>query len=156
MNNSLKKQNQIRSASNTKPLKNSSSTTKLGSSKINTGLLNKTKTATKVPKTKPKSTDKKIKKSKSVEPICLNKNLEVLNKLLTNAQQITNEQDLLINKFSDITKKITANDYEIERLLNKNENDDFAGVLEKYSGNLSHILTKLKNHTEEAENIKCI
>jgi hypothetical protein len=154
MNNSLKKPNQNRSVSKTKPLKSSSSTAKL-SSKPGSTIPKKTKTTTGTTKAKSKSTDKKLKKSKSVEPMSLNRNIETLNKLITNAQQITNEQDVLINKFSDVTKKITANDYEIERLLNKNENDDFAGFLDKYTGNLNNILTRLKNHTEEAENIKC-
>jgi hypothetical protein len=97
----------------------------------------------------------KKKLSKSVEPVCLTNNIEVINKLITNAQQIANEQDDLVHKFSDITKKVTANDYEIDRLLNRSDNDEFINYLEKTTGGLSDILVKLRAHTEEAENIKC-
>jgi hypothetical protein len=148
MNNSIKNKNPSRSISKPKPLKNSSSTTKLKQvTKSNKGSTGKIKS---------KAPDKKIKKkSKSVEPICLTSNIEVINKLITNTQQIANEQDSLIERFSDITKKVTANDYEIDRLLNRTENDEFISILEKSTNSLSNILTRLKNHTEEAENIKC-
>jgi hypothetical protein len=128
--------------------------------KSTTGISNltKPKTGLKPKLTKPaqKSSEKKLKKkSKSVEPIHLTTNIDIINKLITNAQQISDEQEGLLYKFSEITKKVTSNDYEIERLLNKNENEDFSNFIEKYTNNLSDILLKLRNHTEEAENIKC-
>jgi hypothetical protein len=156
--NNTSKPKQSRSTSKTKPLKKSTSTNILS----NTTKPKKTSSIPKVKSAKSKDKltkgeNKKIKKSKSVDPIpiCLTKNIEVINKLITNAQQITEEQDTLLANYSEITRKVTSHDYEVERILNKNENEDFITSLEKYSANLTNILAKVRQTSDESENIKC-
>jgi hypothetical protein len=111
-------------------------------------------------KVKKKSTDltkstKGPKKSLSSE-IKITKNVDTIQRLITNSQDIMNEQNSMLENFQEMTKRITSTDYEIERLMNKNENDEFPVFLEKYGSKLSQIMNRLKNHTEEVEEIKCM
>lgn len=154
----------IRSRSNslskpkvTKPIKKSETMTKTPS--VTT--LKTTKDKKKITKTNTsKSIDKGLKKPKTsksvnIKPADTSRNIDVINRLINNSQEILSQQNTLLDKYEDLSKKVTSSDYEIDRLLNKNENDEFNNFLEKYSGNLSHIMQKLKSHTEEVENIKC-
>jgi hypothetical protein len=75
--------------------------------------------------------------------------------LINNSNDILSEQNSLLEKFQEITKKVTSSDFEIERLFNKNENDEFSIFLEKYGVKLNSIMQKLKVHTEEVEEMKC-
>ena len=116
-----------------------------------------------------KSKEKKISQSTSKSkphetlkttssPIQTSKNLDTLEKLIKTSQSILSEQNSLADKFSEITKRISSSDYEIERLSNKNrnENEEFGKFFDKYGNNLNQIANRLKIHTDEVEDLKCI
>ena len=85
----------------------------------------------------------------------ITKNIDTLSRLINNSNNILSHQNSLIEKCEEMTKRITSSDYEIERLINKNESDDFPLFLEKYSSKLQTILGRLKSHTDEVEEMKC-
>jgi hypothetical protein len=101
----------------------------------------------------------KLSKKKPVMPLSevkISKNVDTISRLINNSNEIISQQNDLLEKCGDITKKITSSDFEIERLMNKNENDDFSLFLDKYGNKFHNILDRLKSHTEEVEHIKCI
>lgn len=87
--------------------------------------------------------------------IKVNKNIDMINRLINGSHEVLAQQEGLIDKINEISGKVAASDYEIDRLLNKNENDEFNTFLDKYSGNLNQVLNRLKSHSEEVDSIKC-
>jgi hypothetical protein len=85
----------------------------------------------------------------------ISKNVDTISRLINNSNDILAEQNSILEKYQEITKKITSSDFEIERLLSKNQNDEFQIFLEKYGTKLNQIMQKLKIHEEEMEEIKC-
>jgi hypothetical protein len=102
----------------------------------------------KIPKkiNKTKSNTIKSEPSKPDQEALL-KNIEYIDKLINNSQQIVEQQDFLLNKFSKIN--ITEDDLEL------NNNEDFMKHIEKYSKNLNIILSKIKIQNEQNDEIKC-
>ena len=80
------------------------------------------------------------KEKESVSDIKNMKNVDTISRLINNSNEILAQQNSLLEKCEDLTKKVTSSDFEIERLLNKNENDDFPIFLEKYGSKLNIIL----------------
>lgn len=182
--NSIKKEKpSSRSTSLTKPLKKSVTTkdasltnlnkttgTKIKKKIVKTSSNGNTKTLTKSKSKENLGKTKKSVKSKTIDveggsshslnkninnEVKIGKNVDSIGRLINNSNEILAQQNSLLEKCEMMTKKITASDFEIERLMNKNENDDFPVFLEKYGGKLNQVLGKLKTHTEEAEEIKC-
>ncbi len=91
----------------------------------------------------------------STSEVKITKNIDTINRLIGKSSDILSEQNSLLEKYGEITKKVTSSDFEIERLLNKSENDDFNIFVEKYGSNLNSLLQRLKLHSEEVEEIKC-
>jgi hypothetical protein len=116
----------------------------------------KSKSKEKIVTIKPKKkSDEKEKDKESASEIKIMKNVDTISRLINNSNEILAQQNSLLEKCEDLTKKVTSSDFEIDRLLNKNENDDFPIFLEKYGSKLNIILSKLKLHTEEVEETKC-
>jgi hypothetical protein len=148
------------SNSNSKPPTNKTITkkTKQSSNSKTLSLYNSKSKEKTTSHSKSKSKNSETLKATSTPPDTkITKNLDILQKLINNSQSILNEQNSLADKFSEITKRITSSDYEIERLTNKNknENEEFVKFFEKYGNKLNQIANRLKIHTEEVEDVKC-
>jgi hypothetical protein len=91
----------------------------------------------------------------SPSEVKITKNVDTISRLINNSNDILAQQTSLLEKCEELTKKVTSSDFEIDRLLTKNESDDFPHFLDKYSNKLGSVLSKLKSHTEEVEEIKC-
>jgi hypothetical protein len=138
-------------------ISNTSNKTKIGGKKTDSKIkTNKKKSE--------KSKEKTVKKSKTMKDkskekipgeIKITKNVDTINRLINNSHDILSHQNSLLEKCEEISKKITSADFEIERQVHKNENDEFSLFFEKYSHNLTDMMGRLKLHSEEVENIKC-
>jgi hypothetical protein len=122
--------------------------------------LSKRTTLDKVSLSKEKIVRKKIedkKEDKLISPseVKITKNVDTISRLINNSNDILAQQSSLLEKCEELTKKVTSSDYEVERQLGKNENDDFPHFLDKYSSKLGTVLSKIRSHTEEVEEIKC-
>jgi hypothetical protein len=106
----------------------------------------------KTSKTNDDATDKIVKNV----PFTISKNVETVKRLINNSQTLLNEQNNILDKYQDITKRITQSDFEVERILKKNENDEIENFLDKNGNKLNHIVNRLKTHDDEKEGIKCI
>ena len=77
------------------------------------------------------------------------RNLEFIDKLIYNSQQIVEQQDYLLNRFS----KLNLPD---DNKLDINNNQDFINHLENYSNKLNNILSKIKIQNEFNDEMKSI
>jgi hypothetical protein len=82
-------------------------------------------------------------------------NITQINNLIANSQQALNQQKNLLQSFSEMNKKLCASEFEVQKLTGKLDSEEFAGFSDKYSASLDKVIEKLKNHSEEMENIKC-
>jgi hypothetical protein len=89
------------------------------------------------------------------EPIKITPNIAEINNLLANSQQALSFQKNLLENFSELNKKLCVSEFEIQKLTGKLDSEEFAGFSDKYSASLDKVIEKLKNHSEEMENIKC-
>jgi hypothetical protein len=130
----------------------STSKTKLNKNTFTT--INSKKNLTKVKKSEtiPRGKSKSVDKKPESDPSTMNKNIEIINKLITNSQAIVEQQDDMLKKYSELSQKF-KND---SKHLTTDENNEFFDFLEKYSVNLNNILSKLKKHQEDSSKIKCI
>lgn len=104
---------------------------------------------------KKKSENKDNYKPISPSEVKITKNVDTISRLINNSNDILAQQNSLLEKCEELTKKVTSSDFEIDRLLTKNESDDFPHFLDKYSSKLGGVLNKLRSHTDEVEEIKC-
>lgn len=84
----------------------------------------------------------------------MTKSVDTISRLINNSNEILAQQTNLLDKCEDLTKKITSSDIEIDRLLTKGDNEEFPNFLDKYGSSLNVILSRLKSHTDEVEEIK--
>jgi len=82
-------------------------------------------------------------------------NINALNKIVNNSQDIINEQRKVLENISDLNRKLAASEMEVQRHMNKNENDDFNNFSTKYLDNLQYVIEKLKVHSEEMDKMRC-
>ncbi len=92
-----------------------------------------------IPRDKSKLEDKTPK----IDQASLTKNIEIINKLISNSQAIVKQQDNILDKYSEISKKLNSDP---NKPLSVEENNEFFEFLEKYSVNMNNILSKLKNN----------
>ena len=96
-----------------------------------------------------------FKNETKIPEIKITPNISMINKLINNSNDIVNEQKNILENFSEVNKKLTSSEYDIQRLTSKLENDEFSHFAGKYSNCLNQVLENLKTHSEEVENIKC-
>jgi hypothetical protein len=82
------------------------------------------------------------------------KNIDTLGRLINNSTEILISQDEILKKCEELTKNFAGTDIEVERLLYKNEHDDFTILLEKYGRELKYVMNRLKSHSEEVQEVK--
>jgi hypothetical protein len=134
--------------------KTSRSTSKTKSNKNTITTINtKKNSTTKIKKadTIPRARSKSVDKKPDIDPSTLTKNIEIINKLITNSQSIVELQDDILKKYTELSNRV-KND---NKPLTTDENNEFFEFLEKYSVNLNNILTKLKKKSDESNKIKC-
>jgi len=107
-------------------------------------------------KKKLNSSSSTVKTASSASNISQSKNINTIGRLINKSSDLIAEQNSLLDKYQELAKKFTSSDYEIERLLGKNEYDEFQNFFDKYGGKLNHMMQRLKIHTDEMEEIKCI
>lgn len=89
------------------------------------------------------------------EAIKITPNIAEINNLFADSQQALSLQKNLLENFSELNKKLCASEFEIQKLTGKIDSEEFASFSDKYAKSLDIVIEKLKNHSEEMENIKC-
>lgn len=82
-------------------------------------------------------------------------NITEINNLIANSQQALQEQKNILGNLSELNKKFSASETEIQKLTEKLNSEESLGFSDKYGEGLDKVIDKLKNHSEEMENIKC-
>lgn len=91
----------------------------------------------------------------SINEVKITPNINAINNLIADSQQALSQQKILLENFSELNKKLSASEFEVQKLTGKLDNKEFAGFSYKYSECLDKVIEKLKKHSEEKENIKC-
>lgn len=82
-------------------------------------------------------------------------NINEINNLIADSQQALNQQKNLLENISELNKKLSASEFEVQKMTGKLDSEEFSSFSDKYSESLDKVIVKLKNHSEEMENIKC-
>lgn len=81
-------------------------------------------------------------------------NINMINKLINSSHEVLNEQRNILDNVTELNKRLVSSELELQREVNKTENNDFNNFSEKYLSHLNEVVEKLKDHSEEMENIK--
>lgn len=79
---------------------------------------------------------------------------ESMKRLIETSNDLLMKQNGILDKCDDLAKVISANDYEVDRLVFKQERENFPQVINEYSGDLESILNKLRKNTAELDEAK--
>jgi hypothetical protein len=93
-------------------------------------------------------------KKEVIPEIKICKNIDTLGRLINNSTEILISQDHILKKWEELTKNFAGTDIEVEKLLYKNEHDDFTILLEKYGRELKYVMNRLKSHSDEVHEVK--
>lgn len=94
-------------------------------------------------------------KKESKKDIDVLKNFEPINRLIKNSEDTLKIQNDLLDQYEDLSKRVTACDYELNRKFNKAESDDFIEYFEKYSKNLDSTIKTFNQLESNSDNLKC-
>lgn len=83
-------------------------------------------------------------------------NINTINKLINSSQEALNEQKNILDNITQLNKRLKSSEFDMQQNMDSAENNDFNNFTDKYLGSLHEVIEKLKIHSEEMENIKCI
>lgn len=121
--------------------------------KAQTSTAGRSKSKDLIKKPNTKTAVKKGTKSKTTKKEPPTLNVDAVSRLIKSSQDLVNEQNTLLDTYSNLSMKVSSYDHELGRASTSSE--DFNPLFEKYSVNLDSIVQTLRNNSEESERVKC-
>jgi len=115
----------------------------------------KTRTKSKT-KTSSKSTTNLKVHNLIIDDFESNQVYNILDRQLESNEELLEEQNLLVEKYEKLCKRIFQEGSNLKHLNNDAKTTDYAGILEKKAQKINDSLSRLKLMGEELENIKYI
>ncbi len=103
---------------------------------------------------KKENLEAKVNLSYYTSEIKITPNIATINKLINKSQDVVSEQKNILDNITELNKRLVSSEFDLQRQLNKAENDDFNNISDQYLSNLHDVIEKLKTHSEEMENLK--
>ena len=74
-----------------------------------------------------------------------------INRLIDTSQNLLKQQNDILNKTESLMQNVEMNNHEIEKIIRKENKQKFSKNVESYNQNLTEILSKLKQNTQEIQ-----
>lgn len=74
-----------------------------------------------------------------------------INRLIDTSQNLLKQQNDILNKTESLMQNVEMNNHEIEKIIRKENKQKFCKNVESYNQNLTEILSKLKQNTQEIQ-----
>ena len=74
-----------------------------------------------------------------------------INRLIDTSQNLLKQQNDILNKTESLMQNVEMNNHEIEKIIRKENKHKFCKNVESYNQNLTEILSKLKQNTQEIQ-----